>query len=515
MNRVLQEPASGLGPSHSVPCPGSPACRSPRILVSLLLTLTAIATPRVVARASELGSYAAVESGAMEATHEEGPQSLKQRTRITIETNAPAEPATNSPPPGEKSFQFKAEWHGWDGLRVNVSQRTTLADPLAAIRENLAGTNAPRVFRLEELKMGGKLGAKLAVDAATYITDDEFQDFDSGAELRRARLYAKGDCLLILPVSYELEVGYIPREFYIENSFLSFKDIPWIGELRAGQFQPPMGLELITSSRDIYFMEPAAPMHALAPGTSAGIQIGQPVLDRRATWRLGLFTDGVGTDFGDASKDYGRAIARFTTLPLWQPADDGGNKLLHLGISANVLYSGSSTMRYRSRPESHLAPYVVDTGEMEADGGLVAGVEVAWVHGPWSMQGEYVHSWVRNADGDHSRFSGAYGSVGWFLTGDSRPYDRSEGAFARVTPRHNLDFGKGGWGAWEVVARASYVDLDDGHIHGGRLAMVMGGVNWYLHSHLKWRFDYGFGHVSDRAPDGNLNIFQTRVEVDL
>jgi hypothetical protein len=44
--------------------------------------------------------------------------------------------------------------------------------------------------------------------------------------------------------------------------------------------------------------------------------------------------------------------------------------------------------------------------------------------------------------------------------------------------------------------------------------MLMGGLNWYLHSHVKWRFDYGFGHVSGRTPEGDLNVFQTRVEVD-
>ena len=42
----------------------------------------------------------------------------------------------------------------------------------------------------------------------------------------------------------------------------------------------------------------------------------------------------------------------------------------------------------------------------------------------------------------------------------------------------------------------------------------MGEVNWYLHSHLKWRFNYGFGHISERPTEGNLNVFQTRVEID-
>ena len=111
-------------------------------------------------------------------------------------------------------------------------------------------------------------------------------------------------------------------------------------------------------------------------------------------------------------------------------------------------------------------------------------------------------------------FGGFYASVGWFLSGESRPYDRTHGTFDRVVPKQNFNFGKGGWGAWEIVGRYSSVDLSSGNIRGGRLGMFMVGMNWYLHSHVKWRFDYGSGRVTDRSPDGRLNIFQTRLEVD-
>jgi len=94
-----------------------------------------------------------------------------------------------------------------------------------------------------------KIGAKLALDAAAYVTGKEFQGFNDGGEVRRARLYAQGDCLLLLPVSYQLEIGYIPDEFYIEESYLKFKPIPYIGELKIGQYQAPMSLDMITSSR--------------------------------------------------------------------------------------------------------------------------------------------------------------------------------------------------------------------------------------------------------------------------
>ena len=46
------------------------------------------------------------------------------------------------------------------------------------------------------------------------------------------------------------------------------------------------------------------------------------------------------------------------------------------------------------------------------------------------------------------------------------------------------------------------------------MSMIMAGVNWYLHSHVKWRCNYGFGRVTNRDPDGNVNIFQTRIGVD-
>jgi phosphate-selective porin OprO/OprP len=444
---------------------------------------------------------------------EEGPERLKKEARITVETNAL--PASGSAPK-EKASQWKVTWQGWNGLNYELFTKTPINDPFAAVRENIQGTNAYQIFNLEQIKMNGKIGGKLAVDGAAYITGKEFQDFRRGVEVRRARLYAQGDCLLLLPVSYQLEIGYIPNEFYIEESYLKFKPIPYIGELKTGQYQAPMGLEVVSSTRDISFMEPSAPMQALAPGVNAGLQIGRPVFNERATWALGLFTDGVGKDYGDASKDFARAIARLTALPIYHadPDQPGSARLLHLGLSANMLYSGNSTVRYQARPESHLAPFVVDTGDISSEGALVVGGEAAWINGPFSVQGEFLHSFVQQRQGPALDFNGLYGSVSWFLTGESRPYNRTDGTFARVIPKHNFDWGKGGWGAWEVAGRASYVDLNCGDVNGGRLAMLMGGVNWHLHSHVKWRFDYGFGRVSDHQPEGNINIFQTRVEID-
>ena len=49
-------------------------------------------------------------------------------------------------------------------------------------------------------------------------------------------------------------------------------------------------------------------------------------------------------------------------------------------------------------------------------------------------------------------FDGFYTSLSWFVTGESRPYDHQAGCFARVIPKRNFDWGRGGWGAWELAA---------------------------------------------------------------
>jgi phosphate-selective porin len=106
----------------------------------------------------------------------------------------------------------------------------------------------------------------------------------------------------VLPLSYYIEVGYGAGKLYLNQSTLTFPAGKYLGTLQIGQFQAPMGLENISSSRDITFMEPAAPVQAIAPGIEAGAQVGKPVFGERATWALGLFTPGAGArDYGDAS----------------------------------------------------------------------------------------------------------------------------------------------------------------------------------------------------------------------
>lgn len=441
---------------------------------------------------------------------ESGPERLQTEVRLVVTTNAPAA----VPEPKEKTVKWSLSCRGWDGLQFEAATKTSLKaiPPLPGL---LTTVPNPMVnVHLEQVKMSGTFGGRLEVDGAAFVTTGGVPPFDDGIQLRRLRVTLKGDCILVLPVSYYIELGYSAGEFTLNQSSLTFVRNKYLGQLKAGQFQAPMGLQLIASSWDIPFMEPAAPLQALAPGIEAGIQIGQPVLDQRATWKLGLFVPGAGSlEYGNASRNYGSAVCRLTGLPyaVLDSTNSAADRLLHLGLSANILYSTTSTVRYQSRPESYLAPVVIDTGDINASSAATFAGEIAWVNGPFSAQGEFIGSVVEQSQAQALGFYGFYAQASWFLTGETRPYNRATGAFGRVIPRQKFTFGEGGWGAVEVAARYSYTDLDSDPIQGDRLGMLMTSVNWYLSSHVHWMFDYGMGHLSGGAQAGGMFIFQTRL----
>jgi phosphate-selective porin OprO/OprP len=477
--------------------------------MSLLLATTAGLRLEVSASAKDTNSPPA-SSENLKSSREE----FADKFQVRILTNTPAETAhaTNQPGREPNAVHWDFSWQGWDGLHVGVSTKTQLKTPpgLEPINTNLFG------MHLEQLKMGMKIGALFEVDGAVYKTTGSV-DANDDIQLRRARLIAQGDCILVFPVSYDFEVGYVPHKFNLHQAWLSSQQIDYIGYIVVGVFGPPMGLDMVTSSRDLTFMQPATGLQALAPANEAGIQIGHPVFDQRGTWALGIFGGGViATEYGNASQHYGNLIGRMTYLAQDHLAPEPAeNRYLHLGLSANFQYSASSTVRYESRPESYLADKIIDTGNIDADASGALGAEAAYVNGPFCVQGEFIDSLVRQNNGEGLNFYGFYGCASWYLTGESRPYDRVNGCFKRLVPLRNFDFGRGGaWGAFEAAVRFSYTDLTDGDVQGGRIHLLMGELNWYLHSHVRWMFNAGSGHVTGGRSDGNILLFQTRVGVD-
>jgi len=96
------------------------------------------------------------------------------------------------------------------------------------------------------------------------------------------------------------------------------------------------------------------------------------------------------------------------------------------------------------------------------------------------------------------------------ITGETRKYNTAGGYFLAVSPRRTLL--EGGPGALEAVLRLSYIDLDDGPIHGGRYWRLTPMVNWYLTDHLRLELAYGFGKLDRFGLLGTTQFLQTRLQ---
>jgi phosphate-selective porin OprO and OprP len=223
--------------------------------------------------------------------------------------------------------------------------------------------------------------------------------------------------------------------------------------------------------------------------------------EQRATATVGVFNDWWVGD--DSLSDSGTDVsARFTGL-MWDQND--GKRFLHLGLAGRYVGADNNVLRYKGRPESNVADNYVDTGDIPADHAWHLGLEALWNEGPFSVLAEYARAWVVSAPARNPEFSGYYVTASWIITGETRPYDRTVGYARRVMPTKR-------WGAPELVARFSHIDLDGGSVSGGSFDKTYLGINWW--ATRRWKFGIGWGHTwLDRfGLTGNTDTFLARIQ---
>jgi phosphate-selective porin OprO/OprP len=384
-------------------------------------------------------------------------------------------------------------------------------------------------FESADKKFKSKLGGRIDIGVAGFSESDEVRsipsigDIPAGVELRRARLSLEGEYAFSAPAFYKLEVDFgaaardaADSKFALKDVYLGLRKVPVVGTIQAGHFKEPIGLELLTSGRYLTFIERASPIEALAPERNTGLMLANQAFDERLTWAVGTFTDVGDSASGTLDSDF-RVDGRISGLP-WYDPEAKGSRYLHLGVSGSYIKPQNESAQYRSRPEAHLAPRFVDTGLFTADNAYLFGAEAALVYGPFSLQGEYLQTWVDRPAADTASLQGYYVFGSWFLTGEHRAYRRSDGTFDRLRPKQNFSFTGGGLGAWEVAARYSHLDLDDSGIQGGKLDDITGGLNWYLNPNMKIQFNYIYSMldrtVSGSNHDGHAHIFQMLLHID-
>lgn len=367
----------------------------------------------------------------------------------------------------------------------------------------------------------GSLQIDGTAGSGSALYEGNFGEIDNGFDLRRLRLSATGEIDSHLRYFLSFDVGADAgfKDVYIEGIDKGLTVWGYdIGRFRLGSFGEPFSMERRTSRHSLSFLERSLPVWTFAPGHNIGFMLFDTARNERVSWQAGFFSFG-NKDEDNASASALSVTGRITWLPLYR---DEGRTLLHLGASWSSRDPRSGEVRYRSRPEARFVNFLVDTGEIESNKVRLAGLEIAYKQGRLWAHGEWIQADVDSSRHGDPRFWGAFAQVGFFLTGESRPYNRDEGIWGRVDPISGVDSGMplkerlglyaGERGAVQVSGRISTIDLNDASVFGGEMTNFSAGLSWYPSHQTRWMLDYTY---SDIKGEGNANIVLLRYQYRL
>jgi phosphate-selective porin OprO/OprP len=388
-----------------------------------------------------------------------------------------------------------------------------------------------------------KIGGRVFVDGGFSSQPELGKSGNAG--LRRARLEVEGKAFKYWLYKFQYDFTSSGaagiRDAYLALKYPGLAIVPFTTQpviLQVGHFYEPNGLEALTSSKYIDFIERSAPTDVFNPFRHIGVAAG--VHGTNWSAKTGIFTTSPeDTSSGPLAgipafpypsyavstggRQYYDISGRVTYAPIMEK-----DALIHLGGSARfqepndatggteskVMFLGSNVRSEANILTENLVGTIdlscgaVFTGSRAVAGKCVNnivnyGAEFVASYGPFSVQAEYMGShYNRNSSalafaatnaaasgnnqfargGSSLDFNGYYVYGTWYLTGESRAASYNVGAlnsaeFGQI--KILQPFSKGGVGAWEVAARFSEINLNSGGILGGREQDLTVGLNWY------------------------------------
>jgi phosphate-selective porin OprO and OprP len=404
-------------------------------------------------------------------------------------------------------------------------------------------------------------GGWFSQDPQNMATVGNMQD---GVGFRRARLAVVGKAAEFTNYMFEIDFATAGRPSFFDM-WAEQANLPYLGTLRAGQYVQPFSVDAMSGFRHLMFLERSLPFFAFVPFRRVGVEAFDSSDDERTNWGYSVFRTGgfnnaplgdsrFADDFGDVG---GYSFSTRLTQLVYYDEAANDRYLWHIGgsydysrLGANSALGSASPVPFyqaRTTPEFFLGfaeavpatfgpatafagtPIFVDTGRYEASSFNLFGVETVYQSGPTSVQAEWMGTVVDSAVGPIF-YHGAYAQVAYRLTGEHRVYYKKLAALGNVVPF--TDFislkpgGIVGWGAWEVAARWSYVDLRNpaslnGHYLAGTSAVGNGtlndstiGATWFLNANTKIQFNWIHAMLENKVKGfSDADLFVSRLQL--
>jgi phosphate-selective porin OprO/OprP len=472
-------------------------------------------------------------------------EELEQKVKALEQNQKPA-PDTNAAAREQKIQELDQ--------KLKVVQRNMELDEESAAAK---AKELPRItlgadgfaFRSADTNFAVQLGGVLQVDSRSFFEDHGISGND-GMLLRRARPVLSGTVFRDFDFLFVPDFGTAnngnagsstPTIF---DAYLNYRFRPEL-QLRGGKFKSPVGLEQLVADRDLLFNERALPTD-LVPNRDIGFALWGDLFGGVASYSVGIY-NGVGDARNSSNSDFEDNKA-FEGRVFFQPFKKSGLAAVEqFGFGLGGSYEsmqGTNTSGLPNTTGGSLPGYAtVGQQQFFAYNPANKSVVVAdgehwrlspqgyWYYGPLGLLGEYVISNQRvtrtgtNAQPVVDLNDTAWQVAGsWILTGE-------DATFTTVVPRHPFHLTSGDWGAWQLVARYSELDVDsdafplfsDPKTSARKAHEWSVGLNWYLNRNVAFKTSFahtwfeGGGGSATSAP-GNVsrqaeNVLFTRFQL--
>ncbi|HUK61174.1 MAG TPA: porin [Stellaceae bacterium] len=381
------------------------------------------------------------------------------------------------------------------------------------------------------------LTGRLHLDTGGYVNYHQAShsttpaDLNSGVNARRARLGVVGKFAGDWNYTFIYDFGGSSDSFNsgvsgfsssgIEAAYLTYNGLyhgPFPLAFDLGYQDTPFTLDEATSSNDIMFMERASPEVIATEFGSGDNRSAVGVRSNDSRYWAGIYatgpTSGAAHNSGEPLSVFGRLTYQVLSAPDYS---------LHFGADIEHMFKpqvsvvgGAETFTLSDRPELRIdptslisAPFGTASGFGPVHGGSVYGLEAAGGYDNLFFQSEGYNYQVDRVGLPNDEFWGGYLEGSVTLTGEHRTYIPATGAYSGINPTHPFSLKTGGWGAFELAARVSYIDLNDNFIatapsggalttnsvEGGQQTIYSLGLNWYVNPNMRFMFDYLHGTV--------------------
>jgi len=349
---------------------------------------------------------------------------------------------------------------------------------------------------------------RVQLDAAIF-SNDTYNPIGNGLTIRRARIAFKA--ILWNNWYAELDLDFAGSAIEMKDMIIGYIMPEHNLIFKAGHFRENFGMETVTTSRYLTFMERSF-ISKMDASRHLGFQaqhwadryvvIGGVHFNTQGEYEEVEFSQDQNKDFGI---DEGYSL---TGRAVFRPIIDE-EKVLHLGVAGTYRTPKThlevpNTYRFSTRSHTSInRKKYLDTDDIKDVENVVGlSLELAGAYKNFMFQGEYKNFNVNRMDELESvNLNGFYIQAGYLIFGGRYNYNKADGEFTRLTRGKDR-------GELEVALRYDYVDANDfdAQIYGGAAEGYSLGLNYYFNPNVKFMMNYIYNN-HDRYANGKGKLF--------